>query len=287
MLVDDHVPHHKALWEITTKSIDPKFYSQRRPYIYTIKNLIVYIFSCLAIHQLWGFVPALLFAVHPLNCEAGCWSVGGFYMKTVLFLLTGHYLLLTFEYGYLASPIFYYTAMHSSVTAIPYAIYIQFLDIPVQVKIIHILVMLLFLVSPRFRHGLKIRKESHEDKGVKGGRLSIRNVLIAVKVVGYNLYWMIWPSRLGFFSDFGKHDDKDGKLENANRTFWLMLCLILVISSIMIQIDWEMWLWVMLFLGIHSQIMGMYGMFVAERYTRIALIGFVVIVARLIHILCG
>ena len=287
-IIDDNVPRSGYLREMTTQAIDYKFYEQIRPKMYFITNLFTLYGACLGVYLLWGFRPALLYALMPLNVEAGCWSVGNMYMTTVLFILTAYYFLITYTWGFIVSLIFYHFALHSTVSAIPYAFFVLFLDLPYpaitswEVKALHFLVLALFLLGERFQGGLKQRVARHKDLDIKSVTADPSRVFVMIKVIGYYIYLCCWPSRLGFFHQFGKEGNKKGQLHKPNRMFWLMLCLIITFSALLIQLPQGIYLllWFFLFIGVFGQFV-QYGQFICERYIHIPLIAYCVAITHI------
>lgn len=278
MLIDDNEPRKMMMKEINKKPLPKEFYSQQRPIMYFITNIVTFLSVCMAIYMIWGYKPALLYSVFPLNVMGGAWSVGNLYMTTVLFILVAYYYLITYTWGWLVSIVFYHFALKSTVSAIPYAFFVLFLPVSWQVKVLHLCILGLFLSSKGFVSHLKDRKEFVNRQGVQI-KIHPRSIFLMVKTMGYYIFLHAWPSRLGFFHEFCKDDHSNNKLFKPSRYFWLMLALSLVFSAWAIQIDFTMWLWFILFMGIFSNYI-IIGQSFTERYTFIPAIAFCVLMSH-------
>lgn len=148
----------------------------------------------------------------------------------------------------------------------------------IYIILLHIIPIVLFITSFRFKETFRQRKISHEKIGIKAGQIHWRNfIFVAPKILSYYIYLSFWPSRLGFFHEFGKKEDAAGKKLAKYTQFWL-LCLCLI--GVFIWWGWsvEVVYWV-LFMGLWSQFI-MYGQFIAERYTYIPNVFFCVMMVR-------
>lgn len=291
ILIDDPVSRAEMLWVITDKAPHPEVYEHRRPIMYVITNITVHLGVCLAIGMIWDFQVALLYSVCPLLVSAVTWRTGNYYQTTNLFILTAFYFYQQGAWGLPISLIFYYTALWSSVSAIPYAFLILTLAITMpqiapeyalHSTIAHLLVLALFFSSTKFRTGLKLRKEKHERRGIDAGKLKLRNLFVVPKTIAYYIFLHFWPSRLGFFSDFGKREYAKGKLDWVSPFFWVAGVLILVFMWWGWQYSFIGMIWFLLFIGVFSQFI-VFGQFVAERYVYIATVGFCLILTRFLE----
>lgn len=271
-LIDDFVPRGGYLLVLGDRPKHYSFYDTQRPILATITNIGVYMATCGFIYLLWGFWPAMLFAVMPTNVSGVAWNTGNYYMSTVLLILCTHYLFTTC--GWLGAGLaiaFYVAALGSTVSAIPYAFYTT---ITSPIGYIFIIPLLFFLFGNRFQTGLRLRKEKHALIKVESGKISWRAIFVMTKVIGYYIMLSFIPSRLGFFHSYPKYAHSD----KPDRLFYLTLILCAVFAMWGLTVNWQMTLWFFLFIGIFSQFTT-FGMFVAERYMYVANVAICVLIA--------
>ena len=237
----------------------------------TVTNIGVFIAVCGYISLLWGFWPAMLFAVLPTNVCGVAWTTGNYYMSTVLLILATHWTAMNI--GTFQAIPFYVAALGSTVNAIPYAFVLPFLK-SWPMGWIMFIPLAFYLFGNRFQSGLKLRQEKHKLIHIEAGKISWRSIFVMVKVVGYYILLNLWPSRLGFFHEYPKYASND----RADRLFWLNAVLIGLFAWV--GFTWNIigTIWWFLFIGIFSQFTT-FGMFVAERYMLVANVGFCLIVA--------
>ncbi len=279
-MIDDPICRSACYWYYPTRAIiHPKgFYNKKRSWEYTFTNIIVHIAVCGALWAIWGWGPALLYAVMPTNVSGVAWATGNYYMTTVLFVLVAYYFQTTFVWGIVPAMVFYFTALHSTVSAIPYLFFMMAVHW-YPLALLNIIPLIFFLTSKRFQFAIHARIEGHAKVGVVAGKFHWRNIFIMTKVVAYYTVLNFWPSRLGFFHEFGKPEIAVEKFARANSSFWLsggFLLLFFIwgwgVNPIAVM-GWFM------FMGIHSQYV-LLGQLVAERYMFIANVFFCVLVAQ-------
>lgn len=271
-LVDDFVPRSGVLLVLGERPENHSFYDKQRPLLATVTNVVVFMASCSYIDLIWGFWPAIFFAVLPTNVCGGAWTTGNYYMSTVLLTLAAHYCLITFSNIVPIQWAFYTAALGSTVNAIPLA-FVEIITRPSWQSVCLLIPLAAFLFGHRFRTGLKLRKEKHSLIKIDSGKVSFSKIFVMVKVTGYYIILNLWPSRLGFFHEYPKYAHK----EAPDKLFWLNLILISLFACLGYQYNFEGMVWWFLFIGVFSQFTT-YGQFIAERYMVLANIGFILII---------
>lgn len=273
-LIDDPIPRAGYLWDITSPKdrVHFSFYDKDRSPMYTVTNIGIYIAVCVAIHACFGWKIALLYAVMPTNVSGVAWATGNYYMTTMLFIMVAYLLNTQFIWGVVPASVFYFTALHSTVSAIPYFFYMVFAHWT-PLNLLLIVPLCCFLFGKRFRHGLRVRKEGHASIGVTAGVFRWKHLYFTTKILAYYTVINLWPSRLGFFHDYGRDEAEIGAMSMPTRDFWLALTLLGVFSAWAIQLDWRMWAWWFFYIGVFGQFI-VFGQLLSERYLYIANLGF-------------
>ena len=280
LLIDDNVKRDRLLWDITTKRIDHSFYDQKRTLLSVVENITVLTGSCFVLYFKFGFWPALLYAVFPVNVSSAAWVTGGFYQTTVFLTLTADYLLGMDNFvWHIIAGIIYWGALESTVSAIPYALIAPVLYWPHG--LIALVPLIFFLTGKRFNHALKIRKARHDEMAVESGELKLDRFYVVFKVIGYYLRLVLFPDKLGFFHSFGNIERNRGVLAKATPWFFVSLTAVMIVGYISYQVSPWCFFWMSLII-IHSQYTT-YGQFVTERYTFLFNAGFVVFISLIIH----
>lgn len=274
-LIDDQSKRSDYLWTVIMKKADPEFYqSQRSLTKYVIPGILVLTGNSFLIHYYFGFWAALLYAVHPLNVSQASWMIGRWYGESTFLTLISHGFLVSGMA--LPAALAYGGALMITVNAIPMLV-MAFFILPSPQTLLMAVPLILFLTSKRFRSGLKGRAEKYEQKGVRS-EIHWRNLFTATNVVAYyiNICTGFFPT--GFFHHFGR----DGDMGFFNKRFLYSFAMITVFVILGVIVDWKMTLWFILFIGVFSQIWSALGMFVAERYVYVALVGYCVVMAKLL-----
>ena len=276
-LIDDICDRHHYLTTMTSEiDNDKSFYDKKRTPMYCITNIATLLFTSLCIHLIWGFYPALLFAVFPLNVSSTSWKIGNMYLTSVFLCLVSYYFMLNYGlFGILLSIPFYIGALHSSVNcfAFPFVTYLLTFN---PLSFLYVIPLVAFLTSPRFLNGLKKRVNLHENMRVdEAGKFNIKRLFIMVKVLTYYIYVSVIPRHLGFFTNWGLY------AHNIKRDtiYYLSLILNIVFFIWGWQIDPKMIIWWYGYMAIFSQY-AIYGMFTAERYTYFGNVAFCVLISK-------
>ena len=275
-LIDDFVPRGGYLLNLGDNPPKPSFYDTQRPIMATVTNIGVFIATCFAIHHSWGWKVALAYAVFPLNVSGVAWITGNYYMTTVLLTLTTYFFAQMGIVGTAVAIPLFVSALGSTVSAIPFA-FVCPLITGNPLHLVFLLPLLFFLFGHRFKTGLSLRKERHEDIYIKAGVFNPRVVFLMAKIVAYYALISLFPSRLGMWHDFHRNEADNRLLGNPSRLFWLSCILLTLFALWGFGVDWRMTLWWFAFMGLFSQFVT-FGMMVAERYTYVANVGFCALV---------
>ena len=224
------------------------------------------------VYLLFGFVPALILAVHPMTVWVTAWKTGNYYATAAFFTLVSYYLLHMFHVWWILpiAMVIYYAGINSTVCPLTF----PFIGI-MESWILWLFVPLAwFFKCGRLQNAMKVRNELYLEPTPKDWR----RVFVMVKVLARYTYEAIMPLKLSLFSDFGINirEDKElyEKFHCANSHFWASLALL--ISAWIL--GWKVCpfgiFWFYALIGLHSQLM-LTGQFYAQRYLYLPLIGFV------------
>jgi len=280
-LMDDHVRREGYLYIVPCPPVPVedgvRYDDKERSYLATFTNIGTYLATCFVIQLLWGWKVALLYAVMPLNVSGTAWITGNYYMSTVFLLLTSYYFLTLSPWGVFIALPFYVGALESTVSALSFPFFVSFVT---PFGWVMFAPLLSFLFGKRFRYGMKIRKEGHEKLGLKVGKFHWRNLLGATNVMAYYIILSTGLARFGFFHTFETYTH----IFKFSRHTFLSATLLIVFTVFGLIYDPFGYFWFMLFIGVFSQIMPNYGMFVAERYTYIANVGTCILLGSFLEV---
>lgn len=270
--IDDHVPRKDYLWVVPPPPHKIEHQLTRRDKLATFTNIGTYILVCGMIQYLWGWKVALLYAVYPTNVSGVAWGkTGNYYMTTVFLILTSYFFLLYKTiWGTVISAVFYYSALESTVSAIPFFA-VSFLY---PYGWINLIPVIKFMTGKRFVTGIKRRKNAHKEFGIESAKLHLRNILTAIAIIGYYIRLSFGVIPLGFFHTLGRRGEQTNKI---NKYFYVSI--LTIISFSIIGLVWNPFglFWFLMFIGVFSQIVPNLGQFVTERYMYLANIGFCLI----------
>ena len=265
VLIDDPVKRDGYMYIITYKKTDPRLYEVRRSLLATFTNIGVYISVCSYIHYLWGWKAAVLFSLFPLNVSGVAWTTGNYYMSTVLLVLSTY--LLQINPSFITTSVallMYVAALNSTLSSIPY-IFVAFL---LPHGWLFTWPLLAFLCGDRVRAGVSQRTYFHAKEGIESGKIRKANFLSCPKTMAYYIALSIFPIKLGFFHEIGRHP------RFKSKTMLVLSCILcLLFWYWMGSYSWFLAFWWFIFIAIFSQFMIM-GQFTAERYTYLANVAF-------------
>lgn len=288
-LIDDGVLRDGYLYEVPltapmatkdekTGKIIPCIYERKPSAWYRLFMIGMHCVNTYMVYLLWGFGPAVLFAVHPACAWGTAWVTGNYYATTTYFCLIAYYILHTFPniWGAGIAMALYATALNSTIEALAFPFVLLAIGNWWGLAMLFPLVM--FLIGKRFTTGIKIRKDFINEKRIMG--FSPKRFILMIKVIGRYTMTAIYPDRLGMFGPFGAniHDNQEkyDEMHSANKEFWLSLtlCGVVFIGGMLIHPVGTLWFFG--FVALHSQWKIM-GQFFAVRYLYIALPGLCVV----------
>ena len=283
-VIDDMVRREGYLYNVPLTSPPADFYYTRPSVWYRLFMIGMHCVNVTVVYLLWGWAPALLYAVHPLCVWGTAWVTGNYYATTTYFVLISYYILHTFPniWGMLAAMPIFAAALNSTVDSLPFPFLMLFSGNPWSLGLF--IPLLTFLFGKKFKTGINIRLGFNVNKKhVVDTKFTWRRLLFMTVVTARYIYISFVPDKLGFFSPFA-HRIKDdrvaySKVHSANVEFWysLMLCLIVFIAGMIINPFAILWFFA--FILLHSQFI-LLGQVFAQRYVYIALIGLCVIVGQ-------
>lgn len=269
------------MYDVPLEGPDHKFWETRPSKAYRLFMIGMHCVNVSIIYLLWGWAPALLFAVHPIGVWGTAWVTGNYYATTAYFTLIAYYILHTFPniWGALVAIPIYMSALNSTICAINFPFIFLFMGTPWGLTMF--LPLIGFLTGKKFQTGIKIRLSFHENKNIVDTRPTWRRGLLMTKVMGRYIYTALVPDKLGFFGPFGT-DLRDSQkkydaMHSANKEFWYSLALCLTLAGVGLIIQPQGTIWFFVLMSLHTQ-WNLTGQFYAQRYLYLPLVGICVIV---------
>lgn len=274
LLIDDPVPRNGYLYELPRK-VEPSWYDKQRPILATVTNLGVFLTSIGYIYVLYGWRPALLYAVFPLCTLSVCWITGNYYQTTALLILATIYCLENASLLILILGMcFYAAALNSTINSL---FFFAWSTVVYPYGWAMLWPFIFYITGKRFRTGIKMRTEGHEKIG-KPVRFTWNNLLNIPKVIAYYAYMSLLPLRLGFFHSYGSN-----LWFFKKNFFWTSIAFCIAFVTFLGYFNWEMALFWLLAVGQFTHFRGHMGQFVTERYVTVANIAFCVIIGEMLE----
>jgi hypothetical protein len=278
-LIDDAVKRNGYLYEAPVTAPPADIYKQRPSAWYRLFMIGMHCVNTSIIFLLWGWGPALLFAVHPVGVWGTVWVTGNYYATTLYFMLISYYILHVFPnvIGFSVAASIYVAALNSTICALPFPVFLiatgNWWGIPMFFPVWK------FMSGRRFQTGYKKRSDFVKEHRVKTPFRS-RRLILMTKVMAYYTYTVLFPDRLFMFTPFGEnvHDDQKcyDLMHKADWRFWSSFILCLTVLGAGMVIHPVGTLWYFLFMGLHSQFKIM-GQFIALRYVYVSMVGMCVV----------
>ena len=108
-VIDDYVKREGYLYDIPMEGTGHGFWSRSPSPWYRAFMIGMHCVNVSIIYLIWGWTPALLFAVHPMSVWGTAWVTGNYYATTAYFCLISYYILTVFPnaWGALAAVAIY------------------------------------------------------------------------------------------------------------------------------------------------------------------------------------
>ena len=272
------------MYDVPLQAPISEFYDTKPSPWYRLFMIGMHCVNVSIVYLIWGWAPALLFAVHPLSVCVTAWVTGNYYATAAYFTLIAFYALHTFHAWWIVplAMLLYTSAVNSTVCPLAFPFVFLFGSTPWRFTMLFPMVM--FLRGKKFQTGIAIRKKIANETHVKNA-FHFRRIALMTKVVARYTFNAIAPIRMGFFDGYG-HNTRDRKdiydrYCSFNLTFWVCLSLVLTVFIGGLLINPFAICWFFTFVLLHSQ-WNFMGQFFALRYLYIPLVGMCVVVGTLL-----
>ena len=283
-VIDDAVKRTGYMYEVPLTAPPIDFFMTRPSVMYRLFMIGMHCVNSTVIYLLWGFAPALLFAVHPMGVWGTAWVTGNYYATAAYFTLISYYIIHQFPnvWGALVAMPIFTAALNSTVCPINFPFLFLFTGPAWGLVMFFPLVM--YFRGKKFKTGIKIRESINNMKVVRSGEVKVnyfRRLAVMVKIMAKYTFASLYPDRLGFFDNTGHalKENKDvwNKWHSFNKDFWVSLavCVSVFIAGYLISPVGIFWYFVLM--SIHSQF-NLMGQFYAQRYIYLPLVGLCVVV---------
>jgi len=279
-VIDDHVQRQD--YPIPpTEAVSPQFYDTKPTKKYRAFVIGMHCVNTIVIYLLWGWVPALLFAVHPMSIWSTAWITGNYYGTTTFFMLIAYYILHQFPnfIGGLVSAGIFTAALYSTFDSIS----MPFLHLLCfnPWGLLWFLPLAFFLRGKKFKGGLQSRLTILEGKHIYSKYFPFNRISVMTKVVAWYISNTIVPMNVYFFDAYLEHvrdykSDWD-EAHSFDRRFWESLIVCVVTFVLGYTISPVGIVWFFLAVGLHSQF-NLLGQSLAQRYIYVGLPGMCIVV---------
>lgn len=284
-VIDDNVKRDGYMYEVPLEAPPADLFKTRPSAYYRLFMIGMHCVNVSVIYLLWGWCPALLFAVHPIGVWGTAWVTGNYYATTAYFTLIAYYVLHTFPniWGALVAMPIFAAALNSTICCISFPFLYFFAGTPWGISLF--VPLGFYLYGKRFNTGIKIRDSFNENRPVPAPP-TFKRLFLMTKVMAKYIQDCVYPDKLGFFGPYGhglREDQvKYDKFHSADKEFWiaLVICLAVAIPGMFISKVGTVWFFVVL--ALHSQ-WRLTGQFYAQRYLYLPLVGLAVIVGTAIQ----
>ena len=279
-IIDDNVLRNGYMYEVPLAQPPQDIFYKKPSKAYRLFMIGMHAVNVWIIYMLWGWCPALLFAVHPLSAWGVAWVTGNYYTTTAYFCLISYYIIHTFPniWGVMVAMPIFAAALNSTICCVsfPFLFFLTgnswgcYLFIPLAI----------YLGGRRFLTGIKIRDSFKANKPLDIDTITYKRIFLMVKVMAKYTTDFFLPNQLGLFSNYGQHiqDKPDiyNKFQSADKNFWVSLLILAAVFAGGWYISPFGTLWYFVIIALHSQ-WRMTGQFYAQRYHYFAIIGLCII----------
>lgn len=285
-VIDDSVKRDGYLYDVPDSPPPIEFFKTKPHWGYRLFMIGMHCVNVSVVYLLWGWAPALIFAVHPQAVWGVAWVTGNYYATAAYFTLISYFILHQFPSiigAAVALPIFA-AALNSTICPLNFPFFASVALWPWGLCFFWPFAA--FLTGKRFRTGIKIRYNFHQNKKKVDARFTWRRLLLMTRVVARYTYDAIVPTRCGFFGPMGQYMRDDPEIyeqyHSANKDFWASLGVVLSVLLLGVVVDWRAALWFFVIIAIHSQF-NITGQFYAQRYLYLPIVGLCVIAGKLLQ----
>lgn len=278
-VIDDNVKRGGYLYDVPLAPPPYEFYCTKPSKWYRMFMIAMHCVNVSVVYLLWGWAPALIFAVHPMSVWGVAWVTGNYYATAAYFTLIAYFILHQFPniFGALIAMPIFVAALNSTVCPINFPFFASVALFPFGLAFL--LPLATFIFGKRFQTGIAIRLDLRKDP-VVNLKFTPARLYCMVIVVGRYTFDAIFPGRCGFFSALG-HGVRDSqaaydKLHTPTKEFWHSLALIVAVLVFGLIVSPVGIMWFFVIITLHSQ-WNMTGQFYAQRYLYLPLVGMCVV----------
>ena len=288
-VIDDCVKREGYMYDVPLTAPPNDFFNKRPSKAYRLFMITMHCVNVSIVYMLWGWAPALLFAVHPLCVWGVAWVTGNYYATAAYFTLISYYIIHTFPniWGTLVSMTIFSAALNSTVCPMTFPFLFLFIGQPWGLSLLFPLYT--FLVGKKFTTGLKIRFGINNDRVIREKMVTVnlwRRPAVMTKVIARYISPCLFPDRLGFFDGYGRKLKEQPEVWNSyhsyNKEFWACFAVVLSVLGAGLIVNPFGIMWFFVVIMIHSQF-NLTGQFYAQRYLYLSLVGLCIVVGSAIQ----
>ncbi len=273
--IDDHVKREG--YPITPrKGIHPNFYDGKPSVWYRFFMIGMHCVNVSVIYLLWGWAPALLYAVHPMSIYGTAWVTGNYYATTAYFCLIAYFIFHTFPniWGLLAAIPIYIAALNSTLESLTLP-FIYLLSGNV-LGLAFFAPLIIFLKGKKFKAALDDRLDVIAGRPIDDTKIPLNRFAVIIKILAKYAYTFFVPTKVYFFGQYGEenrqYQEVYNNLHSFNKEFWAALALNITLFAVGMFINPLATFWWFCFIGVHCQF-NLIGQFYAQRYLYLPMIG--------------
>ena len=121
-IIDDNVKRNGYMYEVPEKGASVTHFQGKPSKFYRLFMIGMHCVNVSVIYLLWGWAPALLFAVHPIGVWGTAWVTGNYYATTAYFCLIAFYAMSTLPnvYGAVIGMTLFTAALNSTICGLTF-----------------------------------------------------------------------------------------------------------------------------------------------------------------------